>query len=307
MYLNGVMVKAVPGITGGIGLQAVVNYRRVGTYSSASQPLLGKIDELRLSQATQINTDFLSPYDDTLKGTVGLWHMDSAVGSSVSDDDSVALTPRGNDMDYVGPVQLVSPSAYPAGNSQFANAAQFNGYSSYLEAGQITGFDQDNVRVECWAKLHLANLDPLRIYVNMSAGKFYFNVVPIKTNNLAAPKVACEVPDLIDNWVHLAVEYLKSTDTMKLFVNGRLCSTYVALTEGSGLRNLSQKRIGTYSPTSYVFWGWIDDFRITNAVMPELVCGDLGYVPADLNEDCFVDIVDLEILVSDWLESTMPQ
>ena len=57
------------------------------------------------------------------------------------------------------------------------------------------------------------------------------------------------------------------------------------------------------SSSSYVF---VDDFL--SGIKPEF-CGDLGtfYLPGDANKDCQVNILDLAILGSSWLECNDPQ
>jgi hypothetical protein len=34
----------------------------------------------------------------------------------------------------------------------------------------------------------------------------------------------------------------------------------------------------------------------------ELTCGDWGYLPSDLNRDCYVNLVDFAIFAQQWLE-----
>ena len=57
------------------------------------------------------------------------------------------------------------------------------------------------------------------------------------------------------------------------------------------------------SSSSYVF---VDDFL--SGIKPEF-CGDLGtfYLPGDTNTDCRVNILDLHVLASSWLECNDPQ
>ena len=40
------------------------------------------------------------------------------------------------------------------------------------------------------------------------------------------------------------------------------------------------------------------------APAPELPCGQWGYLPADINKDCYVNLLDFQIIIEQWLSST---
>ncbi|MCD4831394.1 MAG: hypothetical protein K8R02_06250 [Anaerohalosphaeraceae bacterium] len=52
-------------------------------------------------------------------------------------------------------------------------------------------------------------------------------------------------------------------------------------------------------------WGYWDDIKVVDGITPD-VCGDWGYAPSDLNEDCYVDFKDIAILAENWLDCTDP-
>jgi hypothetical protein len=51
------------------------------------------------------------------------------------------------------------------------------------------------------------------------------------------------------------------------------------------------------------FTGKLDNLSITYDRY-ELVCGDWGFFPADVNRDCYIDIYDFSSLAAQWLECT---
>ena len=77
-------------------------------------------------------------------------------------------------------------------------------------------------------------------------------------------------------------------------------------------------RIGAYPSEPYSLTGTVDEVRVYNAALTSTqiarialgpsACGDTDhpYPVGDVNTDCYVDLVDLSIIVVNWLECTNP-
>jgi hypothetical protein len=82
---------------------------------------------------------------------------------------------------------------------------------------------------------------------------------------------------------------------------------YAQLTNGTGALTVPHLSIGarTWGTQAIVrgYTGTIDNVVI-EFFAPE--CGDWGYLPADLNRDCYVNLADIAIMAASWLDCTDP-
>lgn len=258
----------------------------------------GALDDITISE--WVWHDFLAPYEDT-SATQLLLHFDE-VNDSVTPDDNSANPTRANDGILQGDVSLSANTL----NSQFGNSLLFNGGA--VEAGRTGVVDMSNIRVEFWAKMEREDEDTgsrvlfflpttLRVQYQMMTGNTWRLFYEIWTPDGTYKKITITylAQSLVSQWNHYAFEF--EDGVQRIFINGDL------QLEGSAsdvvLRypdsNIWIGRESNQRP----YYGYIDEVKVSKI---NLECGDLGYLPGDLNQDCIVDTDDLELFVSEWLQ-----
>jgi hypothetical protein len=116
---------------------------------------------------------------------------------------------------------------------------------------------------------------------------------------------------------HFAAVYDAKASEMRLYLDGVLIDssevpgTWSSHRGGAVAIGGRDNGDGTFTATDYV--GAIDEVRlVTKALSPseflspsegavELVCGDYGYLAADFNRDCYVDVSDFADMAANWL------
>ncbi len=254
---------------------------------------------------------FMYPYSANVRQLVGATGGPSLVDpSTYTKIDSIATA--------VG---------YPAGNAAFGNAAFFDDpvlveSDTYRSPHTELVIDRDNLMAECWIR-------PADNIVSLSAhGTAYFvfdrwsqfairtivlngafqaqgmvwtNAVATFVGTMTLPQLGLSESD----WLHLRLVFYKG-DTA-FYINGYLAHRLRLATEilDEMASNRNTTFIGSrYNPQNY-YWGYIDEMKISQAVY-DVQCGAWGYLPGDLNEDCVIDELDLQILAEQWLETTEP-
>lgn len=289
----------------------------------------GMIDEIKISNPTVEIPAFTEPYEDDYN-TFLLYHFDEILETSprrTPDDDS--LTPgRGLDparnLDgilmpestagetYTGPALVTSFGGDP--NEGFGRCLEFDGYR-YVKVQGVDqsdefGIPNDNFRIELWAKHDAQKLDDgYEYYFFHQPSRFRFSLRDLAGGTWGVRFVTwgnvdpyLKVLDVTISdptvWNHYAFEFYQGE--MRTFINGNLADqTTAAYTETAAA--IRQLFIGCSNVTDHMIIGKIDEFRISRAVPKDPECGDWGYSIADLNQDCYVGIDDLKILVSQWL------
>ncbi len=285
-----------------------LDYTWVGRHANSGYYFKGLMDDVRLSDPGAEAAAF-SVYSDTIRGTQALYHFDEINGSLTPDDSSVSLRTPMDITLYNSPA--INEDTYPANNADFGSHMTFDGMTTYLMKTNLLGLDPANFRVEAWVKMEpdwWTGSVGQRFFIARKNPTFWL-YASIHTNNV--PKitfmgwvngVAKEIVFTgcpLTEWTHIAAEYYNGT--AKLYVNGGLASTatYGPLTVSSG----EALSIGS-NLSGNIFWGSIDEFRLSNVVTPEAQCGDYGYLEADLDRNCVVDMLDLSIMLDDWLKCT---
>jgi hypothetical protein len=106
-------------------------------------------------------------------------------------------------------------------------------------------------------------------------------------------------------WTHVAFVCHSTLYVTKLsiYVNGALAVTQT-WNEGGYPANTGYTEIGATNAGELSWGGSIDEIRLSNVARTTfgiLGCGDWGYMPGDLNQDCHVDFKDLAIFAQNWL------
>lgn len=274
--------------------------------------------------AAEILNGGIAVHADTQKGTYALWHLDESIpGTYPTTPDDDSLNPERDMFLYVlggakiGDPKFTSgdPNIYPLADSAFGKAAIFENIGDYLHGDdKAINVDPSNFKFEAWVRLHpdsntlsgisywIVNMSPmLRIYTAPGGAVrayVYRDGVPyggiVGPSNILLPNV----------WTHIAATFYDGI--LKVFANGeKIGEVNVGGTADSFTGRVI---VGAYNSSTVdrFFWGMIDEVRVSNAVMPSLVCGDLGYLNGDFNRDCYVDIDDFVIMVNNWLSCTFP-
>lgn len=271
----------------------------------------GAIDCVRISRPDAEKPDFLSPLVDN-GATQALHHLDEIAGSIILDDNSAQMRAAKN-MSVIATPQIVEQGDYPNDNPDFAGCAELDGISDYFSGSTSYGIDTSNFRVQSWVKLNpgwtdiagklcwIANYDPVfRLYLsNAASGPTLVFVVWDSAGTAVVLTAPCG--ELTD-WTHVAGEFYNGE--INVYMNGKKIATANAAETTAQAPSTYPLRIGCNSPSALarLFWGKMDDFRLSKAVAE---CGDLGYLDADINRDCIVDIQDLRLMVIDWLKCTL--
>lgn len=304
-----------------------------GRYSN-NPSFTGIIDEVKISIPTKEVPAFVSPYQDDYN-TFLLYHCDEILEQSprrTPDDDSFnpgrGLDPSRNldgilqpesttEQTYTGPALVPSFGDDP--NEGFAKCLQFNGYQSIKVQGtdgnDEFGVPNDNFRVELWAVHDAEKLnDGYEYYFFHQPNRFRFSLRDLAggtwgirwvtwTTTGAASVLDVTVPDA-KIWHHYAFEFYQGV--MNVYIDGILAGTKtVADTSvGSAIRQIY---IGSDSSLAHKVIGRVDEFKISRAVPIAPECGAWGYSPADINQDCYVNDLDIILMAQQWLvDCTQP-
>jgi hypothetical protein len=281
---------------------------------------------------------YLAPYTDSF-GTNGLWHCDEIIeapdGELITPDDDSENPARNHDMVLRSGVDLATYATGPqlvtdkigdpeSGDPDFGNCFQFDGFSQSLWADTLLtdtlGVDDGNFKVEAWVKFEgetysagdeyfiVCNHQRYRIrFVDHATLGFFLSSWVFDANVTPHHLIYTLPTEDINQWNHVALTFYKGTAS--LYLNGDLVASKGGLTPTINPSTTERVCIGAAMfggpPTNY-FYGKIDEVRIGQAVPTPPQCGYWGYSPADLDKDCYVDINDLNIFVSQWLDCTIP-
>ena len=300
----------------------------VGGRYSNNTSFTGIIDELKISIPTMEVPEFTLPYVDDYN-TFLLLHCDEVLEQSprrTPDDDSFnpgrGLDPERNldgilqpdsvaGDDYTGPALVDSFGPDP--NEGFAKCFEFNGYKSIkvqgIDANDEFGIPNDNFRVELWAVHDAEKLNDgyeyyffhqpsrLRFSLRDLNGSWGIRFVTWTASTGAATVLDVSVADATV-WHHYAFEFYQGV--MSTYIDGVLAGqvTAVDTSVASAIRALY---IGSDSSLAHKIIGRVDEFKISRAVPEDPECGAWGYSPADINQDCYVDDLDIAEMAQQWL------
>jgi hypothetical protein len=291
------------------------DYVWLGCRSNGDRFFKGLMDDVRLTDPDGTVPEWATAYEDTVTGTYALYHFDEFVGSVVEDDTSVDMNRTPLDLAVHGSPELVSDD-YPKGDPAFGSSVSFDGMTDYfmVQPAPPYGIDTSNFRIEAWVKMNpdwytvsgglywIIGYDSMfRVYLESQNGtvsgtRLRFFVWGSDGN---AVLINAAVGELV-GWNHIACEFKDGVGTS--YVNGAQVGTNTLTAEAQ--QGSHYIRVGSYDGSSRMFWGQMDELRISSAEMPDPQCGDYGYLESDLNKDCIVGIEDLKMILADWLKCT---
>lgn len=124
----------------------------------------------------------------------------------------------------------------------------------------------------------------------------------------------------LGDWFHLAMTYDAIAQKSYMYIDG-VAGAVAPITSGATV-NIGNYTIGgnAYLNARY-FDGQIDEVRIYDyALTPAEIqvlchefdeipnqCGNLGFLPGDLDYDCHVDLKDIAVFAGEWMECTKPE
>ncbi len=327
-----ILMLNVDGVVNTRGLNNGMNIQTgkriyVGCKQTDNRNFDGLIDEVKISIPP--STAYLQPYEDAF-GTSALWHMDeitSVSGNATMLDDNSANPLRANNLLFMhngaaakvgegtGP-QIVASMVNDWG-ADFGNALYFNGLnhaSRVNVSGDNLGIDGTNFKVDAWVKLdetigtYAGNK---RYYIAFHNSRFALYL----EDNAAGWKVvwsnwwsggahgaSVNYPNH-KGWHHISGHWYQGSK--KLYLDGELIHSYTAA-QPSVLDGAGYLYVGSQAATSNLFYGTIDELKISQSVSTAAPCGYWGYHAGDLNKDCYVDIADLKMIVDNWLDCSIP-
>jgi hypothetical protein len=248
------------------------------------------------------------------RATSALWHMENVItaGSDfyIPDDDSV-MTGRNNDLLLGAFSGSTDPTLISSGFDGAGKALYFNGLT---DSASAVWNGADSIQIEFWIKPDIKTspypaqalfylsgslgADEVRLegtYTDLSGGntriKLYHqgsqgnNWRPIKYDG---------------QWHHVVISLDPNEAVLTL---DDVTTTTAIPTKPFQLRS-TNIYAGSTSSNSRLYAGLMDEVKISiPSITPTSQCGDWGYYAADLNRDCYVNLDDLLILVSEWLKS----
>lgn len=117
-------------------------------------------------------------------------------------------------------------------------------------------------------------------------------------------------PVVPDEHVHFAAVYNSDEEMMKLYINGQLEAQTPAdpnwTFNRGGQLSIGARDVGT-GYDSWNMTGRIDEIRFTRQVLTpdkflDKPCGLWGYLPSDINRDCYIDFRDFSLIALKWLD-----
>lgn len=280
----------------------------------------GAIDAVKISVPDTIFTlsNYDDPYHDSI-GTYGLWHFDSVYindpnGEYKTADDNSAGWRESNglylwELGMVYDMDTAGPAFVGGKDPNFGNAFAFDGINDGL-SGTVE-INYRNFMVEAWIKIDALKLGFDSVYsISSEYGTWHLYVVDRQEGFSVQWSITQQNDEILtcgsgnrgvwvnnEQWYHVAGSY--AYGKLSLYVNGQLVQSKT-FAEDLPLKP-SEKSLfigaSKSTGTNYPWWGKIDEFRISAAVMDCSI-----YVPAgDLNEDCRVDFEDYSILAGNWL------
>ncbi|MFI4911383.1 MAG: LamG domain-containing protein [Sedimentisphaeraceae bacterium JB056] len=292
------------------------DYVWIGSYGGTQRFFKGLIDDVRLTDPAAEVPEWASVHEDAVLGTYALYHMDEITGSIMPDDNSQSSrSPL--DLTVYGNPAIVDDGSYPNDDPSFGSSVSFNGMSDYFQCLKPMpyGIDPANFKVEVWIKPNpdwytvsgglywiVGHDSMFRVYLQsdgtVGGARLRYYVWPSDGSGAVLTTIACGA---LEGWNHISCELYNGVT--KIYVNGAEKASTTLPTNDATV-GASQMRVGTYNGSSRMFWGQMDELRISNVVIPDPQCGDYGYLESDINKDCVVDILDLKLILVDWLECT---
>ena len=160
-------------------------------------------------------------------------------------------------------------SVYPADNPSFGLAAYFDGTDeegAVLPYGSILAFDNNNARMEGWAKNDGTPTGNTFIFDRWGHVNFYQTAtgywIQIWNNGGAENHYAAPAGFNATNWNHWALDF--TSNAVSVTVNGNLEKTIAIVSYGSPTKTTMYwgKKYKTSGQAPFV--GWMDDVRITD-------------------------------------------
>ncbi len=282
----------------------------------------GLIDELHFMNLDIPTHNWQQPYQDRYDLN-GLWHFDMVKTGSDAREYVLDTDPnnglRAYNNLYLNSPVMVTPATYPNDDPAFGNCLSFTRTNSDIAKAEAfnrdLSVDPDNLRVECWFKTGYDTPTGSNTRYTLVQQRFRFKLLvrdlndgtknlwrlEWRVNDNGASTTETFVLDYagIDGskWHHVAGEILEGT--VKLYVDGVLVGSKPFA--GTGVLRQESEQFAVGGPED-PFFGLIDEVRVSNAVPSEVSCGAMGYPPADINKDCYVDLLDLAMLAGSWME-----
>ncbi len=308
-------------------------YVVMGCSQAGTRHFEGLIDEVTISTYSPIvYPDYYYPYEDAY-GTYMLWHMDEIFNQAnrmlIADDDSADT---GRDLNltlmhnsgFSTPSSGSGPQIVPSFTSpidvDFGNALSFNGLndSARVDIPGNIGVDGGNFKVEAWVKMD----DAVNTY---GAGRRYYIVCH-------QPRFALYITDESSGWRinwsawwsggafnlnrnypdhklwhHIAASWFEGE--MRIYIDG----IEVGYSKPTTTKTVSDSTatylyVGGFDASNAErrFYGTLDEVRISQAIEADPECGYWGYHPADLNQDCYVNLLDLKLMLENWMDCSIP-
>jgi hypothetical protein len=260
-------------------------------------------------------------FEETYTGLVAHWKLDEAAGAVASEEIA----------DHEGTL-IGDPTWMPA-DGQVNGGLLLDGDGDYIEipdsvhTSKVTWADElaDELTLSIWMKTTDGNFgddwagliskgsNAWRIQRYAAEDTVEFVITVTEGNNWVAGQMA--VND--DKWHHIVGSY--TGDAMGIYIDGVLQNSDTAGPGTAGTEEYVWIGAGLnvdYPENDFHFNGMIDEARIyevglpADRVLAEYIgdggtssCGGL-YESADINQDCYINILDLMELLVDWMDCT---
>lgn len=249
--------------------------------------------------------------------TIALWHMNTISRANVGDtntawieNDPVNSDKQLNILNISGiktpPGQAVAGPIAALGNAVYLSGPTVVGWEIEQTGPNVWSNNYDTVKLEGWMKLDNtlggtrnvieSNVWYLQRWSNGSAAELGFAVVT--DGGIKAVWIPItSIPD--STWLHFTAAFDKNGQLSLTVFNLDHSFYQIASADYSG-RSIVDTSDGT------LWMGWkipitLDEVRLSVTGCPG------GFLSADFNRDCYVNINDFSQFVNQWLQSTEPQ
>lgn len=293
----------------------------IGNKVGATRWFEGLVDEFHIINPIKPYVPAV-PYQASACNTL-LWHIDTL------EETASGITSPQDPNGLYRLEMLYGNQPATAGNgptlgesvSGFGNALELNGTTDGARVAGSLGFNlgiaSDDFRVEAWIKsaaatnaqganygiMYHEDRFALRLQDRTSGG---WGVTFVCWGNTVGQSITANYPQQ-NEWHHIVAEFYKGR--MTLYIDGEIKAHRTSGTPEAVKVNSTLSRymyIGTREAGTNIerFKGKIDEIRFSKVVTP--LCCEFNV--ADINQDCYVDDLDIQLMAEQWLvDCTQPE
>lgn len=253
LFVNGVLDATTATMSGTLAGTDPITIGSLAT----SQYWNGYISNFRILKGTALYTTSFSPPTTPLTAITNTSLLVNGTNAGIIDNSEI------NVLETVNQVQISTTESKFGGSSIY-----FDGSGDYLKipTNQVFAFGTGDFTVELW--VYVINLSSIRqFYESYSGDSTGRLLMVVETNgNVKVQGQSGSVKTsggtvATNTWTHIAVT--RASGSMRIFVNGTQVNTTYSDSSTYTCTEPVKLGINGYDTSSYPFYGYMDDYRIT--------------------------------------------